>query len=128
MGTESILNTSISGRIYPGTLGGIHPSEGDAGGDDDLFGLALGVNQGDTENPFAYLIQMNFDAPDRPGVVRGTTIMTTDVEDETRIQLLFFGMIRPPAPEVDPNAKRPAGPDFDPASTSGSKGNKGGGK
>lgn len=84
--------------------------------------------QGDTENPYAYLIQMKFVAPDRPGVVRGTTIMTTDVEDETRIQLLFFGMIRPPAPEVDPSKNLPAGPDFDLTSTPRSQGNKGGGK
>jgi len=84
--------------------------------------------QGDTDNPYAYLIRMKLVAPDRPGVVRGTTIMSTDVEDETRIQLLFFGIIRPPAPEVDPNTNVPAGPDFDATSTSGSTGTSGGGK
>lgn len=67
----------------------------------------------------AYAVTLKVEMPDRPGMVRGTTIMGTSLEDESRIQLLFFGMIRPaaiqnapnPRPLVEPGSPKAVGSD-----------------
>lgn len=82
----------------------------------------------DAEIPFSYEIRMVLEAPDRPGMVRGTTIMSTDMNDETRIQLLFFGMIRPPALEGDQSQSIRTTPNPDFTTNPRSKTTKGGGK
>ena len=61
-------------------------------------------------------------------MVRGTTVMSTNMTDETRIRLLFFGMIRPPAPGIDPFQKVSTELDVNTTSEPGSKSTKGGGK
>jgi Protein of unknown function (DUF1573) len=83
---------------------------------------------GDTEDHSIYNVKMRMQMPDRPGMVRGTTIMTTDMKDEQRIQLMFFGLIKPPAPEVDPDQKNRIAPGKDDASKPGTDANEGGGK
>ena len=60
IGTESIVNTRITGTIYPGTTSDLLPGVGDAGGDDDIFGLALGINQGDVNNPDADFVLIDW--------------------------------------------------------------------
>ncbi len=63
---------------------------------------------GDAENPSVYDVTMKLNMPDRPGMVRGTTIMSTDIKDEQRIQLLFFGITRDgPRQHAPPTSTRP---------------------
>ena len=83
---------------------------------------------GDAENAYAYEVRMKIEAPDRPGMVRGTTIMSTDMIDETRIQLLFFGMIRPPPPDAEPIQNLLIAPGKEKTSKPGPEPTRGGGK
>ena len=65
IGTESIVNKRITGTIYPGTISDVLPSVGGAGGDDDIFGLALGINQGDVSNPDADFVLLDWKGVDQ---------------------------------------------------------------
>jgi hypothetical protein len=60
--------------------------------------------------PGAFDLALTFAAPRKPGIWKGTLVLTTDVPDQEKIEVPYNGSIRPVPAPAEPTAKPPAAP------------------